>query len=118
MPRTIYLAAGLLVLMVMLVALRTGSAPLASAQVLGVETATEEEQRPTSTKSDKLLVFSSTEPAAVRTSAIRLDLPPAEVVHPTADKPVRIVSRHWHDPLAPKTAQTNSGRIKLRSAGR
>jgi hypothetical protein len=117
MPRTIYLATGLLVLTVMLVALRTGSAPLASADALG-ETATIEEQQPKSTKSDKLLVFSSTEPAAVKTSIIKMEMPPSEVAHPEADRPVRIVSRHWHDPLAPKTASTNLARIKPRSSGR
>jgi hypothetical protein len=113
MIRTVWLGVFFLTSLVALVAVRIGAAPLASADVPRVETTTAADtQQATSKKADKLQV-SYIEPAADRSTvtpvAMLASVTPVAIVAPKsapkpAEKPVRIVSRHWHDPLAPKSS--------------
>jgi hypothetical protein len=102
MIRTVWLGVFFLTSLVVLVAIRIGAAPLASAHVSHVETtAAADTQQTTSTKADKLQV-SYVEPVD------RTTVTPVAIVAPKstpkpAEKPIRIVSRHWHDPLAPSS---------------
>jgi hypothetical protein len=129
MIRTIWLAVFCLTSLGVLVAIRIGATPFTSADASHVEpvaTAVDPPQT-TSTKADRLQV-SYVEPAKDRT----METPAA--VAPLTDAPkilpknssskslprrnettIRIVSRHWHDPLAPK-ASPNVDRSKNKSS--
>jgi hypothetical protein len=103
MIRTIWLAIFCLTSLVALVAIRIGAAPVTSAVASRLETtAADDTQQATSTKADKLKV-SYIEPAASTTVTPVAIVPPDNAPKP-AETTIRIVSRHWHDPLAPKAS--------------
>jgi hypothetical protein len=109
MNRTIWLAIFCLTSLVVLVAIRIGAAPLTSAEASRLETTTvADTQQATSTKADKLKV-SYIEPAATTTVTPVAIVPPDNAPKPAettveAETTIKIVSRHWHDPLAPKAS--------------
>src|SRR5260370_3031542 len=106
MIRTVWLGVFFLTSLVVLVAVRIGAAPLASADVPRVETTTAADtQQATSTKADKLQV-SYIEPAADRPTVTPVAIVAPKSTPKPAEKPIRIVSRHWHAPLAPKSSPT------------
>ena len=116
MNRTISLAIFCLTILVVLVAIRIGAAPLTSAEASRLETTTvSDTQQATSTKADKLKV-SYIEPAASTTVTPVAIVPPDNAPKPAettvkAETTIKIISRHWHDPLAPK-ASPNVDRSK------
>jgi hypothetical protein len=110
MIRTVWLAIFCLTCLAVLVAIRIGAAPLTSADAARLETTTAADtQQATSTKADKLKV-SYIEPAATTTVTPIAIVPPNDAPKP-AETTIKIVSRHWHDPLAPK-ASPNVDRSK------
>jgi hypothetical protein len=110
--RTVWLAIVCLTSLVVLVAIRFGAAPLASADALRMDTMTTvaDPQQTTSTKADKLQV-SYVEPAADRAAVTPVATMPANSAPKPKEVTIKIVSRHWHDPLAPK-ASPSVGRSK------
>ncbi|MDB5612224.1 MAG: hypothetical protein JWP25_9124 [Bradyrhizobium sp.] len=124
MMRTVWLAVFCLTSLVVLVAIRIGAAPFASADASRLETATTVANPPqaTSTKSDKLQV-SYIEPTTDRTTVTPVAIVPLKDapkilpknVPKREETTIRIVSRHWHDPLAPK-ASPNVDRSKNKSS--
>jgi hypothetical protein len=109
MIRTIWLAILCLTSLAVLVAIRIGAAPVTRADASRLETTTvADTQQATSTKADKLKV-SYIEPEATTTVTPVAIAPPDNAPKPaeTTIKPettIKIVSRHWHDPLAPKAS--------------
>jgi hypothetical protein len=109
MIRTIWLAIFCLTSLVVLVAIRIGAAPVTSAVASHLETTTADDtQQATSTKADKLKV-SYIEPAASTTVTPVAIVPPDNAPKPAettvkAETTIKIISRHWHDPLAPKAS--------------
>jgi hypothetical protein len=108
MIRTVWLAIFCLTSLAVLVAIRIGAAPVTRADASRLETTTAADiQQATSTKADKLKV-SYIEPEATTTVTPVAIVPdnapkPAETTIKT-ETPIKIVSRHWHDPLAPKAS--------------
>ena len=103
MNRTIWLAIFCLISLVVLVAIRIGAAPLTSAEASRLETTTvADTQQTTSTKADKLKV-SYIEPAAT-TPVTPVGVVPPDNAPKPAETTIKIISRHWHDPLAPKAS--------------
>jgi hypothetical protein len=109
MIRTVWLAIFCLTSLAVLVAIRIGAAPVTRADASRLETTTAADiQQATSTKADKLKV-SYIEPEATTTVTPVAIVPPADAPKPAettikAETPIKIVSRHWHDPLAPKAS--------------
>jgi hypothetical protein len=107
MIKTVWLALIFLTGLGAMVAIKMGTAPLASAGALQVEprVQTYVETDTTLTKADKLEV-SYVEPVAPDKAVVTpvAILPPKTASKP-AEKITKIVSRHWHDPLAPKTSR-------------
>jgi hypothetical protein len=110
MIRTIWLAIFCLTCLAALVAIRIGATPVTRADASRLETTTPADtQQATSTKADKLKV-SYIEPAATTTATPVAIVPPdnapkpAETTVKPAETTIKIVSRHWHDPLAPKAS--------------
>lgn len=102
--RPVWLALVCLTGLVVLVAIRFGAMPLASADAARMETPTvAEPQQTTSTKADKLQV-SYIEPAVDRTTVTPVAIVPAKSAPKSKEATTKIVSRHWHDPLAPKAS--------------
>jgi hypothetical protein len=103
--RPVWLALVCLTGLVMLVAIRFGATPLASADAARVETPTTvaDPQQTTSTKADKLQV-SYSEPAMGRTTVTPVAIVPPISAPKSKEETTKIVSRHWHDPLAPKAS--------------
>jgi hypothetical protein len=109
MIRTIWLAILCLTSVAVLVAIRIGAAPVTRAAASRLETTTAADtQQATSTKADKLKV-SYIEPEATTTVTPVAIVPPDNAPKPAetnikAETTIKIVSRHWHDPLAPKAS--------------
>jgi hypothetical protein len=103
--RTVWLAIVCLTSLVVLVAIRFGAAPPASADASRMDTpaTVADPQQATSTKADKLQV-SYIEPAAERTTVTPVATMPPKSAPKPKEAPIKIASRHWHDPLAPKTS--------------
>jgi hypothetical protein len=118
MIRTVWLAIFCLISLVVLVVIRIGAAPLARADASRLETtAAADTQQATSTKADKLKV-SYIEPAAGTTVTAVAIVPPKNAPKP-AETTIRIVSRHWHDLLAPKASpNVDRSNINLRTPRR
>jgi hypothetical protein len=100
MFRTIWLALICLVSLGAMIAAKIGIASLASADVSDVAIARSPDQP--LMKSDKLKVVNNERNSPQPT------LPPSAILSPkdlatTPEPGIKIVSRHWHDPLAPKT---------------
>jgi hypothetical protein len=109
MIRTVWLAIFCLTSLAVLVAIRIGAAPVTRADASRLEpTTAADTQQATSTKADKLKV-SYIEPEATTTVTPVAIVPPDNAPKPAektikAETPIKIVSRHWHDPLAPKAS--------------
>jgi hypothetical protein len=114
MIRTVWLAIFCLVSLVVLVVIRIGAAPLARADASRLQTtAAANTQQATATKADKLKV-SYVEPPA-RTTVTAVAIVPSKIAPKPAETTIKIVSRHWHDPLAPK-ASPNVDRSKSKAS--
>jgi hypothetical protein len=101
MIRTIWLAVICLVGLGVMVALKVGTASLASADVSRVEAPAAQAigQSHALMKSDRLEVV-KIEPA-VEMTVTPVPTVPAKIVSESREPTTKIVSRHWHDPLAP-----------------
>jgi hypothetical protein len=99
MIRTLWLALIGLASLGVLVGIKMGAAPLASADMSRVEATTAEQV--TSTKADKLEV-SNIGPTLDKTVVTPITIMPPKTKSEQTEATTKIVSRHWHDPLAPK----------------
>lgn len=113
MIRTIWLALICLISLGTMAAVRIGTTSLASANISDVVMPTERNSEQPLMKQDKLEVL-NIEPIK---TIVTPDAIPPKAVSRTAEPVIKIVSRHWHDPLAPK-AEPVAGRAKRKSAER
>jgi hypothetical protein len=115
MFRTVWVALICLISLGALIATKVGIASLASADVSDVVTIAGSRPDQPLAKSDKLKVLNN-EPMSVQTTLPPMAIPPAIDAATVPEPPIKIVSRHWHDPLAPKT-QPATVRSKAKSTG-
>src|ERR1035437_2091896 len=99
MIRTLWLALIGLASLGVLVGIKMGAAPLAGADMSRVEATTAEQV--TSTKADKLEV-SNIGPTLDKTVVTPITIMPPKTKSEQTEATTKIVSQHWHDPLAPK----------------
>jgi hypothetical protein len=101
MIRTFWLAVICLVGLGVMVATRIETASLASADASRIATSAQAiEQNHALMKSDKLEVL-KIEPSPVNTMVTPVATAPAKNMSESPEPNTKIVSRHWHDPLAP-----------------
>ena len=108
MIRTLWLALIGLASLGVLVGIKMGAAPLAGADMSRVEATTAEQV--TSTKADKLEV-SNIGPTLDKTVVTPITIMPPKTKSEQTEATTKIVSQHWHDPLAPKS-KARCGSIK------
>jgi hypothetical protein len=103
MFRTVWLALICLISLGAMIAAKIGIASLASADASGVVTiaGSSHPDQPIM-KSDKLNVLNNERMPPETTLPPIAILPPKDLAT-TPEPVIKIVSRHWHDPLAPKT---------------
>jgi hypothetical protein len=111
MIRTSWLVAICLVGLSVIVALKTGNASLTSADASRVANPSAEaiEQNHALMKSDKLEVLK------IEAMVTPIAIVPAKNIPESPEPATKIVSRHWHDPLAPiAKPETDSLKRKLK----
>ena len=112
MIRTVWLAVICLISLGAMAAVRIGIASLARASVSDVVTPTELKSEQPLMKSDKLDVLKIEGVLTTTVTPIAI-LPPKGEVKP-GEPVIKIISRHWHDPLAPKS-KPDAGQSKRKS---
>jgi|SRR5450759_37059 hypothetical protein len=116
MIRTVWLALICLISLGVMAAVRIGTASLARANVSDDVTPTEIKSEQPLMKSDKLEVL-NIERALTKTTVTPIAILPPKAELKPAEPVTKIISRHWHDPLAPKSEPV-TGQSKRKSTER
>jgi hypothetical protein len=103
MIRTVWLALICLISLVIMAAIKVGIESLASADASGVVMPADKDTEHGLMKSDKLEV-SNIGPVPSKPIATPFAISPPQSAPKPAEPSIKIVSRHWHDPLAPPLA--------------
>ncbi len=113
MIRTVWLAVICLISLGAMAAVRIGTASLARANVSDVVATTEIKSEQPLMKSDKLDILKIERALTETTETPIAILPPKAELKP-GEPVIKIISRHWHDPLAPKS-EPAAGQSKRKS---